>query len=86
MNQLTVMNTWFRKKSIHYGTWRHPASEVSHIIDLVMMWMDQRKYCGDVCVMRGANCWTDHHLVRARLRFRFSHVGAGGVQRRSFSI
>ena len=41
---------------------------------------------GDVCVMRGANCWTDHHLVRARLRLRFSHVGAGGVQRRPFSI
>ena len=21
LDQLTVMNTWFRKKSIHYGTW-----------------------------------------------------------------
>ena len=25
LNQLTVMNTWFQKKNIYYGTWMHPA-------------------------------------------------------------
>ena len=27
----------------------------------------QRVYCRDVQVMRGASCWTDHRLVRAKL-------------------
>ena len=29
MNQLTVMNTWFKKKSVRYGTWTHPTTRVS---------------------------------------------------------
>ncbi len=24
LNQLTVMNTWFEKKRVQYGTWMHP--------------------------------------------------------------
>ena len=28
LNQLTVMNTWFRKDSIYYGTWMHPVTNV----------------------------------------------------------
>ena len=56
MNQLTVMNTWYRKKSMHYGTWIHPATKVSHMIDLVMVRTDHRMFCKDVRVMRGANC------------------------------
>ena len=32
-----VMNMWLKKKSVWYGTWNHPATRVSHMIDLVMM-------------------------------------------------
>ena len=40
-----------------------------------------------VHVMRGANCWTDHQLVRARLTLRILHMGGGRAQsRRPFSI
>ena len=28
LNQLTVMNTWFQKESIYFGTWMHPATKV----------------------------------------------------------
>jgi len=34
--------------------------EVVPMNDLVMMQMNQRRFCVDVRVMRGANCWTDH--------------------------
>ena len=37
---------------------------------LVMIQMDQQLYCKDVSVMRRANCWTDHRLVRAKLSLR----------------
>ena len=74
LNQLTVMNTWFQKKLVQYGTWTHPATKVSHMIDLVVMRAGQRMCCRDVQVMRGANCWTDHNLVRAKLRLKLPCV------------
>ena len=46
----------------------HPATKLSHMIDLVLLRMNQRFYCTDVQVMRGATCWTDHKLVRAKLK------------------
>ena len=67
-NQFTIMNTWFQKKEIHQGTWMHPATKKCHMIDFVVMRAGQRVYCRDVQVMRGANCWTDHKLVRAKLK------------------
>ena len=72
LNQLTALNTCFQKKSIHLGTWVHPATKICHMIDFMVMRTSQRKCCLDVQVMRGANCWTDHYMVRARLRVMFS--------------
>ena len=74
-NHLTVMNTWFQKKRVQYGTWMHPATKQVHMIDLVVMKMSQRMYCRDVQVMRGASCWTDHKLVRARFSFQLYGEG-----------
>ena len=75
VNHLTVMNTWFQKKRVQYGTWMHPATKQVHTIDLVVMKMSQRMYCRDVQVMRGASCWTDHKLVRARFSFQLYGEG-----------
>ena len=38
------------------------------MIDFVVMRAEERVVCRDVQVMRGANCWTDHKLVRAKLK------------------
>ena len=67
INNLSIMNTWFQKKEIHQGTWTHPATKRCHTIDFVLMRAEQRVQCKDVRAMRGANCWTDHVLVRAKL-------------------
>ena len=56
------------QKKIYQGTWTHPATKKCHMIDFVMMRAEQRVVCRDVQVMRGANCWTDHKLVRAKLK------------------
>ena len=70
LNQLTIMNSWFKKKDIYYGTWMHPATKKLHTIDLVVMRADQRRLCNDVQVMRGANCWSDHKMVRGKLSIK----------------
>lgn len=87
LNQMSVMNTWFQKRQVQYGTWTHPATKVSHMIDLVVMRAGQRMCCRDVQVMRGANCWTDHNLVRAKLRLEFPRVQGRGKKKVSpFSV
>lgn len=45
----------------------HPATKRFHMMDLVLMRARQRFCCRDVQVMKGATCWTDHKLVRAKL-------------------
>ena len=66
-NEATVCNTWFQKKEIHKQTGQHPKSHKWHCIDYVIMKVEHRRRCLDVCVMRGADCNTDHRLVRAKL-------------------
>ena len=78
VNELSIMNTWFQKREIHQGTWTHPATKKCHMIDFVVMRADQRVHCSDVRVMRGANCWTDHRLVRAKLNIVVPRFRGGG--------
>ena len=72
-NQLTIMNTWFKKKEIHLGTWMQPATKQYHMIDYVVMCATQQIFCTDVRVMRGANCWSDHRMESAKVRVRDFH-------------
>ena len=64
---LTIMSTWFEKKPIHLGTWIHPATKQTHVIDFVMMRKDQRQLCTDVRVCKSACSWTDNYLVKGKL-------------------
>ena len=73
VNQLSIMNTWFEKKRYHLETWTHPGTKRSHMIDYVIMRSSQRVLCTDVQVMRGANCWTDHQMIRVRIRMTYPH-------------
>ena len=77
VNEMSIMNTWFQKKEIHQGIWTHPATKKCHVIDFVLMKASQRVYCRDVRVMRGANCWTDHELVRAKLNIVSPRLRSG---------
>ena len=70
-NQLTLMNTWLKKKPHHLSTWMHPATKRWHMIDYFIMRAKQRVLCTDVQVMRGATCWTDHQMIRAKVRMSY---------------
>lgn len=66
--ELAITNTYFRLPAKHKTTWMHPRSKHWHLIDYVIV---RRKDLKDVLItraMRGANGWTDHRLVRAKLR------------------
>jgi hypothetical protein len=68
LNGLKIMNTWFRKKKIHQGTWQHPATKSWHMIDFVVV---NRKYwrsVEDVSVRRRANIESDHNMLLVKMR------------------
>ena len=68
-NEATVCNTWFPKRAIHKQTWQHPKSKQWHCIDYVIMRKRHRRRCMDVTVMRGAQCNTDHMMLKMKLQF-----------------
>ncbi|XP_069975557.1 uncharacterized protein [Penaeus vannamei] len=48
-----------------YNTWCHPRSKQWHLLDYVLVRRDDLKDVCSTCVMRGADCDTDHLLAEA---------------------
>ena len=71
---LSIMNTFFHHKDIHEYTWYRLGDSVTQksLIDLFVGSDDLRKNVLDVCVKRGAELSTDHHLVVCKLRLASS--------------
>ena len=67
INDLTIMNSSFKKEELHLGTWMYAATKRYHIIDYVVLRSNQRRVCTDVQVMHESNCWSDHSMVRAKI-------------------
>ena len=44
------------------------------MIDFVVVRLSDHCFCLDSQVMRGASCWSDRHLVRAKLHFGFQKL------------
>ena len=70
INNFTIMNTWFEKRQVHLATWKHPATKQPHMIDFVLMRKEQRQLCFDVRVYRSACCWSDHYMVKGKIRLQ----------------
>ena len=46
----------------------------------------QRRLCNDVFVVRSAECWTDHKLLKAKLMLRESPKPKKPVKRKRFAV
>ena len=66
-HNLTITNTIFQQKTKYKTSWMHPRSKHWHLIDYVIV----RRYdIKDVLIcraMRGAECWTDHRMIMAKV-------------------
>lgn len=69
-NQLVITNTIFTTRDIHKGTWKHPRSKQWHMLDYVIVRQRDRQDVLLTRAMRGADCWTDHRLVRSNMSLR----------------
>ena len=64
---LAVSSTFFQQKDKYKCTWMHPRSKHWHLIDYVLVRKKDIQDVLTVRALRGAECWTDHRLVRAKL-------------------
>ena len=81
LNNATICNTWFQKKDIYKSTWQHPKSKKWHCIDYAIVNARDRRKCLDATVKRGAECNTDHQLLRIKMRMTKLHTGRGRTPR-----
>ena len=63
LNQLTICNTWFTKRSQYLQTWQHPNTKRWHAIDFVVTRQRDRRLCRDCRVVCTADCGSDHRMV-----------------------
>ena len=71
---LSIINTFFHHKDIHKYTWYRLGDSATQksLIDLFVVSDDLRKSVIDVCVKKGTELLTDHHLVLCKLRLASS--------------
>ena len=65
---LTITNTMFQLPTAHKTTWMHPRAKHWHMIDYAIVRSRDRTDVTITKVMRGAECQTDHKMIRMKLK------------------
>lgn len=67
---LVVAGSFFPQKEAHRSTWFHPRSKHGHVLDhIITRRSDLKNFC-KIRVMRGAECGTDHMMLRGKMKIR----------------
>ena len=87
-NRLAITNTLFRLADKHKTTWMHPRSKQWHMIDFAICRQRDIRDFRITRTMRGAECWTDHRLVRSVLSLHIAppHRKTPKVVRPAFNV
>ncbi|KAL1447078.1 hypothetical protein WDU94_005521 [Cyamophila willieti] len=65
---LRLTSSWFQQKDKYKTTWQHPRTKQWHQIDHIIVRSRDHKNILRCKSMRGAECETDHHLVRVTMK------------------
>ena len=65
---LAITNTFFQLCDMHKTSWMHPRSKHWHLIDYIIVRRRDLNEQQITRAMRGAECSTDHRLIRSTLR------------------
>ncbi|MGL5708402.1 MAG: endonuclease/exonuclease/phosphatase family protein, partial [Aeromonas sp.] len=76
---LSITNTWFNVGENAIATWNHPRSGHGHLLDYVIVRQRDLPEVRVTRVMRGAECNTDHKLVRTKVCLRLGKAPRSGA-------
>lgn len=65
-NNITILNSLFKKRPSRKWTWRSPDGKYTNEVDYILS--NRPKFFNDVNVINNLNFHTDHRMVRASLR------------------
>ena len=87
-NVLVITNTVFRMVDKNMTSWMHPRSKQWHLIDYVIVHQRDLQHALITRAMWGAECWTDHRLIRSTLNLIISpfHRKRPKLSRRLFNV
>ena len=69
-HSLSVTNTFFKLKDAYKTTWMHPRSKFWHQLDFIICKQHDIHDFHITRAMRGAECSTDHLLLRSKVTFQ----------------
>ncbi|KAI4825265.1 hypothetical protein KUCAC02_020952, partial [Chaenocephalus aceratus] len=69
-HNLTITNTIFQQKAKYKTLWMHPRSKHWYLIDYVIVRRSDIRNVHITRAMRGAECWTDHRLIMAKVHMQ----------------
>lgn len=79
-NNLLVGNSCFQHPRKHQLTWRKPSGKDSAILDYILI---KNRFCltlRDVRAMRGPDCGSDHHRIRAKIQLKLQRAKRTSTQ------
>lgn len=85
-NGLVITGTLFHHKTIHKTTWKSPDGRTTNQIDHVMVNKTMRSSVLNTRVMRGADVYSDHYLVRTTIRMKLAKNNEQQKGRERFDI
>ena len=68
--ELIVTYTIFKQNDERKTTWMHPRSGHWDMIDFIVTRYRDKMDIHSTRAMRGANCWTDHQMLRSKMAIR----------------
>ena len=71
-NGLVVTGALFPHKKIHKTTWKSPDGRTLNQIDHIIVNSNMKTSVLDTRVMRGADVFSDHFLVRTKIRLKLA--------------
>ena len=83
---LAISSTFFQLRDMHKTSWMHPRSKHWRLIDYVIV---RRRDLNEVQLtrtMRGAECSTDHRLIRSTLRLNVRPAALRQKPRRKLNV
>ena len=67
---LVITNSMFQQRNIYKGTWCHPRSKHWHTLDYVITRQSERNSVKITRAHRGSENWSDHRLVRSKMKVK----------------